>query len=188
MKNLQIFDNGGKTIDRITAIDRESMARPARVNEDGTCTLHGTFAAVCSSYTGAGIYVHDEIKRQHIGRHLGKRVKFADLTPELQNLLRSEFDHLANLYNGTEQIHGTILRADGERFKFHVVTKGRDKTPDCCISSFGASLYFRTKYGKARNAYKTLHTLTKAIEREIFANMEDVLSVEMYLTDTVHIF
>jgi hypothetical protein len=76
MKNLLIYDNGGKSYDRMTVIFKD---RPER--------QPGTFEAIGASETGEGFYMHTTAVP---GKHLGKRVKFADLSPELQNMLKNE--------------------------------------------------------------------------------------------------
>jgi hypothetical protein len=78
MKNLLIYDNGGKSYDRITVIFKD---RPEK--------QPGTFEAIGASETGAGFYQHTTAMP---GRHLGKRVKFANLSSELQNRLKNEIE------------------------------------------------------------------------------------------------
>jgi|LakMenEpi03Aug12_release.lakeMendotaPanAssembly.Ray.scaffolds.fasta_scaffold3264174_1 hypothetical protein len=76
MKNLLIYDNGGKSYDRVTVIfkDRPEM-KP------------NTFEAISACKTGDAFYQHTTAMP---GRHLGKRVKFSDLSYELQFKLSQE--------------------------------------------------------------------------------------------------
>lgn len=78
-KRLIIYDNGGKTFDRITALDNKD-----RFKRNGETFYSG----IGASETGYGFYLHIEAQR---GRHLGKRVTFEELTPELQEKLINEF-------------------------------------------------------------------------------------------------
>ncbi len=47
---------------------------------------------------------------------------------------------------------------------FDVILDGRDNTPDCKISSFGANLYFRTRNGINRKKYANIKAIAKAVE------------------------
>jgi hypothetical protein len=89
MKNLLIYDNGGKSYDRITVIFKD---RPER--------RLGTFEAIGASETGTGFYQYTTAMP---GRHLGKRVKFKDLSPELQNKLLNEIKEKTENINLFEQ-------------------------------------------------------------------------------------
>ena len=80
MENISIYDNGGKTIDRITVIfDKEK-----RQTKDGIL-----YNCVGSSETGSGFYQHSEAMK---GKHLGKKITFYQLTPELQKLIKKELE------------------------------------------------------------------------------------------------
>lgn len=81
MKNLQIWDNGGKSFDRYTIFKaREHFVKYWYKNK--------LFDAIGSCKTGNGFYLHIEAAK---GPHLGKRVKFEDLDKQLQNRLINEF-------------------------------------------------------------------------------------------------
>ena len=78
MKNISIYDNGGKTLDRITIIfDKEK-----RHTKDGII-----YNCIAASENGSGFYQHSEGMK---GKHLGKKITFDQLTPELQNKLLIE--------------------------------------------------------------------------------------------------
>ena len=80
MKNISIYDNGGKTLDRITVIfDKEK-----RQTNDGII-----YNCVVASETGNGIYLHSEGMK---GRHLGKKIDFSKLSLPLQNKLLIELN------------------------------------------------------------------------------------------------
>ena len=94
MKKIPIcFDNGGTTFDRLTLICGESRQHGRR------------FLIISSSETGSGFWMHGEIKAADItinGRvsfaHLGKRVKFSELSPEVQARYKQELPFLAEEY------------------------------------------------------------------------------------------
>ena len=80
MKNISIYDNGGKTFDRITVIfDKEK-----RQTKDGII-----YNCVVASETGNGIYLHSEAMK---GRHLGNKIDFSKLSLPLQNKLLIELN------------------------------------------------------------------------------------------------
>jgi hypothetical protein len=81
MKNLQIYDNGGESLDRYTIFK-------ARQKGVGYCQNGRIFEGVGASKFGALFYMHIECVK---GSHLGKRIKFEDLEPELQGILINEF-------------------------------------------------------------------------------------------------
>lgn len=78
---LQIFDNGGESLDRYTIF---------KSREKGRWDRNGfrIFNAIAASKTGAGFYLHIEAAK---GTHLGRKVKFQDLDLELRNKLLNEF-------------------------------------------------------------------------------------------------
>ena len=82
MKNLQIYDNGGISLDRYTIF--KARERFSRFDRYGNKLYNG----IGSCETGNGFYLHIEAMK---GPHLGKRVKFEDLDKELQNRLINEF-------------------------------------------------------------------------------------------------
>ena len=78
MKNISIYDNGGKTFDRITVIfDKEK-----RQTKDGVL-----YECISASETGSGFYQHSEAMK---GKHLGKKIDFNKLSLLLQNKLLIE--------------------------------------------------------------------------------------------------
>ena len=80
MKNISIYDNGGKTLDRITVIfDKEK-----RQTKDGIL-----YNCIVASETGSGFYLHSEAMK---GRHLGNKIDFSKLSLPLQNKLLIEFN------------------------------------------------------------------------------------------------
>ena len=81
MKNISIYDNGGKTLDRITVIfDKEK-----RQTKDGII-----YNCIAASETGSGIYQHCEAIK---GKHLGKKINFSKLSLPLQNKLLIELNN-----------------------------------------------------------------------------------------------
>ncbi len=79
--NLQIYDNGGESLDRYTIF---------KAREKGRWDRYGNrvFSAISASKTGAGFYLHIEATK---GTHLGKKVSFQDLDLELREKLLNEF-------------------------------------------------------------------------------------------------
>ena len=78
MKNLAIYDNGGETFDRITIV----FLNEKRKDREGKFLYN----AIASSETGAGFFQHTEAMR---GKHLGKKITFDKLTPELQARIKN---------------------------------------------------------------------------------------------------
>ena len=80
MKSISIYDNGGKSYDRITVI----MDKEKRETKDGVL-----YECISASETGNGIYLHSEAMK---GRHLGKKIDFSKLSLPLQNKLLIELN------------------------------------------------------------------------------------------------
>ena len=80
MKNITIYDNGGKTFDRITVIFNDRK----RVTKDGVL-----YECIASSENGSGFYLHSEAMK---GIHLGKKIDFSKLSLPLQNKLLIELN------------------------------------------------------------------------------------------------
>lgn len=79
-KNVSIYDNGGETLDRITVIFNDSK----RITKDGYI-----YDCLACCYTGSGFFQHSDAMK---GKHLGKKVSFGCLSPELQKRLKTYFD------------------------------------------------------------------------------------------------
>ena len=80
MKNITIYDNGGKTLDRITIIFNDIK----RVTKDGIL-----YECIAANETGSGFYLHTEAMK---GKHLGKKIDFSKLSLPLQNKLLIELN------------------------------------------------------------------------------------------------
>ena len=80
MKNISIYDNGGKTLDRITVIFNDKK----RVTKDGIL-----YECIATSETGNGFYLHSEAMK---GKHLGEKIDFSKLSLPLQNKLLIELN------------------------------------------------------------------------------------------------
>ena len=80
MKNISIYDNGGKTLDRITVIFNDRK----RVTKDGIL-----YECITASENGSGFYQHSEAIN---GVHLGKKIDFRKLSLPLQNKLLIELN------------------------------------------------------------------------------------------------
>lgn len=85
---LRCYDNGGKTWDRYTVV-------PPRWAKDERENTPGTFNAIGAS----GNPFHPQGFGQHCsamaGPHLGKRVKWSDLPPDVQLFARQSFPDYA---------------------------------------------------------------------------------------------
>ena len=80
MENISIYDNGGKSYDRITVIFNYRK----RVTKDGVL-----YECIASSETESGFYQHSEAMK---GKHLGKKIDFSKLSLPLQNKLLIELN------------------------------------------------------------------------------------------------
>ena len=80
MKNISIYDNGGKSYDRITVIFNDRK----RVTKDGVL-----YECIAASENGSGFYLHSEAMK---GKHLGKKMDFSKLSLHLQNKLLIELN------------------------------------------------------------------------------------------------
>ena len=80
MKNISIYDNGGKTLDRITVI----------FNYRKIATKYGVlYECIVASENGSGFFLHTEAMK---GKHLGKKIDFSKLSLPLQNKLLIEIN------------------------------------------------------------------------------------------------
>ena len=80
MENISIYDNGGKSYDRITVIFNDRK----RATKDGVL-----YECISASENGSGFYLHSEAMK---GRHLGKKIDFSKLSLPLQNKLLIELN------------------------------------------------------------------------------------------------
>ena len=80
MENISIYDNGGKTFDRITVIYNDKK----RVTKDGIL-----YECIAASENGSGLYLHSEAMK---GKHLGNKIDFSKLSLPLQNKLLIELN------------------------------------------------------------------------------------------------
>jgi len=68
---------------------------------------------------------------------------------------------LKELYEGKKYL---TFKFFDNPYIFNVVLHGRDKTPDCYITSFAANLYFRTEKGFNREKYTSYQHMINAVE------------------------
>ena len=79
MKNLAIYDNGGKTADRYTVVYKDMPER-----QPGTYYC----LSMCETpFDPCGIGMHGGAM---LGRHLGKRITFEQLPPDCQKLVKQD--------------------------------------------------------------------------------------------------
>lgn len=85
---IRCYDNGGETFDRITVVFTNLKRRL------------GYHPFIGSSENGTGFYCHGEsqdILDRPSYAHLGKRIKFDDLTVELQARIREAYEYYWDL-------------------------------------------------------------------------------------------
>lgn len=75
---IKIYDNGGKTLDRFTAVYLFEVERPGLFGARGMCS-HPTSPQGIGCYTSA-----------MPGKHLGKLIKFKELPEACQKLILSD--------------------------------------------------------------------------------------------------
>ena len=80
MKNISIYDNGGKSYDRIIVIFNDRK----RVTKDGIL-----YECIAASENGSGFFLHSEAMK---GKHLGDKIDFSKLSLPLQNKLLIELN------------------------------------------------------------------------------------------------
>ena len=74
-------------------------------------------------------------------------------------------DLLNELYEGKKYLEVVFGGKDITPFIYMIRLLGRDKEPDCYISSINANLYFRTVKGKARGKYKSYAIMLDNVKR-----------------------
>lgn len=78
MKNLRIYDNGGNSIDRYTAVF---------MDRDYNSDLYGSRLKECLAFNGSPFHGFGQHGAAQVGRHLGKRIKFDELNKECQRFI-----------------------------------------------------------------------------------------------------
>lgn len=89
-----------------------------------------------------------------------------------------------DLYKAEKQIN---VHLSDSPHVYSLVLKGRDKEPDCKLSSFGTN-YFRTTKGLNRQKYGTIGTLQAAVKRLIGDRIDSDCEVLFSLSDEVYTF
>ena len=82
LKNVAIYDNGGKTMDSISICFLDSQDYDVFDFKDTVCEC------LSSSHDGVSFFQHTNCI---VGPHLGKKIKFNDLDQELKNKLTNYF-------------------------------------------------------------------------------------------------
>jgi hypothetical protein len=70
---------------------------------------------------------------------------------------------IEDLYAEKKQIRVHVQLERNRTPEFSVILIGRDKQPDCKISSWGENIWFRTSQGQNRKQYSSIQSLQKAI-------------------------
>ena len=71
---------------------------------------------------------------------------------------------LEELYAGKKYL---TIRFTGSKYQYNLLLLGRDKEPDCYITSFSANFYMRTLYGETRKKYTTYKGMLKAVRKRL---------------------
>ena len=87
---------------------------------------------------------------------------------------------LQDLYDGKKYL---VVKFTNNIYPYHVVLHGRDKTPDCYITSFQANLYFRTEKGADRTKYSTYKRMLNEVQRRAIS----VLGKERGTIDNIEV-
>lgn len=80
MKNVRIYDNGGKTFDRFTAV---------YMNQPESLGLYGARGMSENPFHPQGFGMYCSAMP---GRHLGKRIAFEQLPPDCQRLVLTDME------------------------------------------------------------------------------------------------
>lgn len=87
MKNITVYDFGNGVLDRYTIIKDNDFALNY---EEFPSMFTGRYLynCICASEFGAGVFMWGTAKK---GRHLGKKVPFESLRPELQERIKDAY-------------------------------------------------------------------------------------------------
>lgn len=78
---VKVYDNGGKTFDRITVVFIDQVVNVDRQGNE-------LYEAIGAGETGAWFYLHCECAD---GPHLGERIRFVDLHPDLKERILQQY-------------------------------------------------------------------------------------------------
>lgn len=109
---IRCYDNGGKTADRYMVVYMD-IYEGWKLHR----RLYGSRSMSDSPFHPQGVAIYGEAM---LGKHLGKRIKFAELPPDCQKLvlldLRSDTMGRIlvriNIFNGSETINPLVLEFD----------------------------------------------------------------------------
>lgn len=91
---------------------------------------------------------------------------------------------LNELYEQKKQLR---VHLSDKPFVFSVILIGRDNTPDCNISSWGANLYFRTLYGQTRKQYKSIRGIKRAVTNVVKQYVDTKGKISFSISDEIDI-
>lgn len=91
---------------------------------------------------------------------------------------------IEELYDEKKQIN---VHLSDKHYIFDVILKGRDNTPDCKVSSWGANLWMRTQNGQNRKRYTTKKSLEVAIRNLINKYVDFKGEITFSLSDNISI-
>lgn len=110
---IEIYDNGGKTYDRYTIF----------IDSDTEC--------IGASEHGSGFYQHGAGTK---GKHLGERIRFADLSSELQDRLKNEMYNEADKWHCEYELDGHDT--DGTTWYLCVTHNEQAPSPDAPCAGY----------------------------------------------------
>lgn len=87
---------------------------------------------------------------------------------------------LQELYEGKKYLR---VKFSSSIYPFHVVLHGRDKTPDCYVTSFKANLYFRTEKGCEREKYTSYKRMLNEVAKranKVLGNNTVIKEVDIF--------
>jgi len=93
---IKVFDNGGKTYDRYTCV----FSKKSIIDKEDRKYYGTRFMFVGMSedpFHPLGFGQHGELEPQHIGSHLGKRIKFDALPEDCKKLVIQDYKYLWDL-------------------------------------------------------------------------------------------
>ena len=97
---VKIYDNGGETFDRYTCVfTKKSIVSKEQRRHYGTRFLYIGMSE--HPFHPQGFGQHGEIEPQHIGGHLGKRIKFENLPEDCKKAVMQDYLDLWDLKTTT---------------------------------------------------------------------------------------
>lgn len=110
---IKVYDNGGKSLDRITIVFLDFELENNRF-----------YQAIAADESGHGFYSHTSVQ---LGRHLGKEIPFSSLSPFIQKEVTEEIREY-NSYN--ESKAKKRVKESGKTFNLNDILEVLDRYKD----------------------------------------------------------